>query len=92
MEKVAIIKRMNRDHLEKLRRFSEASEEDKLKFAFDSNFWGHDCFRYVYEGHCLDCGARVLTRHSAAVRRVPIPRRVGRSFLKKASGTYRQNI
>ena len=74
MEKVAIIKRMNRDRVEKLRQFNAASEEEKLKLAFDSSFWAHDCFRYVFEGFCLDCGARFFARHSAVVRSVPLPR------------------
>lgn len=79
MEKIAIIKRINRDHVEKLRRFNSASEEDKLKFAFDRSFWNaHDCAKYLYEGQCLDCGS--------AVRRDPVPRRAGVSPSPRRAG------
>lgn len=78
-EKVAIIKRINRDHLEKLRRFNSASEKDKQKLAFDRNFWNaHDCSRYLYDGHCLECGAivHVMAKYPGVVVRY-FPRRAG---------------
>lgn len=76
MTKLEIVCKINRDHLEKISQFNAASEEDKLKLAFDSKFWGHNCYRYNYYGRCLDCGAILKLRPSDVVR-VPLPRRAG---------------
>lgn len=70
-----VVKRMNRDHVEKLRQFNAASEEDKLKLAFDRDFWkAHDCRRYAWRGICLDCGKSLHARINLSV---PLPRRAG---------------
>ena len=70
-----VVKRMNRDHVDKLRRFSEASEEDKTKLAFDSSYWKqHDCRRYAWRGYCLDCGKQL---HARSYLSVPLPRCAG---------------
>lgn len=77
MTKGEIIRRMNRDHVDKLREFEAASEEDKLRLAFDRSFWSrHDCDRYVFDGRCLDCGR--LIRAETVLRARPfLPRRAG---------------
>lgn len=70
-----VVKRMNRDRVVKLRQFNAASEEDKLKLAFDRDFWkAHDCQRYAWRGFCLDCGKSLHARINLSAS---FPRRAG---------------
>ena len=75
MSKKSIIKKMNLDHLEKIRIFNESSEEDKQRLAFDRAFWAkHDCRSFALNGNCLECGRLISAAPRAAARSSP-PRR-----------------
>ena len=59
MSKTEIIQRMNRDHMEKLRRFN--AMPGRRQRNVPASYWTeHNCMRYAFEGRCLDCGRELI--------------------------------
>lgn len=59
MDKIDVIERMNRDHIEKVMAFNRMSSRKQRRVP--PSFWSeHDCMRYAWQGSCLDCGQALI--------------------------------
>ena len=64
MSKTDIVKRMNRDHIKKLRRFNAMPPREQRRVP--AAYWSeHSCTRYAFEGRCLDCGRELISAERA---------------------------